>query len=98
MLEWQLPPRSRGQQLKTSVRGDAVQPRAQRAPLLETGKTSPSAQQSFLQRIVGVRNRAEHAVAVGVELTPVRRYPPFELAFVDLGGHAAQASKPESVG
>jgi hypothetical protein len=62
-------PRDLGQ---TRVRGDRVQPRSQRAATLETSQPAPRPQQRLLQRIVGVEDRTEHPVAVGVKLAAER--------------------------
>src|SRR5690606_12859856 len=56
-----------------SVRRDRVQPRAQRAPSLETSQPLPRSEQRLLQRIVRIRHRAEQAVAVRVERAAVLR-------------------------
>jgi hypothetical protein len=57
------PPRD---QVQGRVRRDRVEPRSQRAAALEPGEGAPGAQQSVLQGVLGVVDRAEHAVAVGV--------------------------------
>ena len=57
---------------QADVRGDRVQPRPGRAPLAQPGRAAPGAHQRLLERVVGVVHRAEHAVAVRVELGPVR--------------------------
>ena len=64
-------------QLETAVRRDPVEPRAQRAAALEAGQRAPCAQQRVLEGVVGVVDRAEHAVAVRVQLGPAaaRRAP-----------------------
>src|SRR5216683_4505969 len=60
--------RDRGE---TDVRGDCVQPRAElRARRVAFGAL-PRAQHRFLNRVVGVVERAEHPVAVEVERPPV---------------------------
>ena len=48
-----------------------VEPRAQRAAALEARQPAPGPQQGVLQGVLGVVDRAEHAVAVGVELAAV---------------------------
>ena len=53
--------------------GDGVEPRAQRAAALEARDPAPRPQQGVLQRVVGVVRRAEHAVAVRVQL-PAQRF------------------------
>jgi hypothetical protein len=54
------------------VRGDLVQPRAQRGTLLEAGQVLPGCQQRLLQHILGVLQRSEHPVTMHPQLTPVR--------------------------
>jgi hypothetical protein len=51
---------------------DAVQPRLQRSAGLVAGQPAPRAQQRLLQGVVGVVHRAEHPVAMCVELGSVR--------------------------
>src|SRR5881397_3857932 len=56
---------------EADVRGDGVQPGGElRARLVAVG-TLPRAQHRFLERVVGVVERAEHPVAVQVERPPV---------------------------
>jgi hypothetical protein len=62
------PPRD---QLEASVGGDAVEPRPQRAAALELRQPAPGAQERVLEGVVGVVDRAEHPVAVRVELLAV---------------------------
>src|SRR4030095_456713 len=50
---------------------DAIQPGADRRPLLEAGEAEPGRQQSLLHRVLGVLQRTEHAVAVQLQLAPV---------------------------
>ena len=57
--------------VQAGVRGDRVEPRAQRAAALEAREAAPRAQRGLLQRVLGVVHRAEHPVAVGVELAAV---------------------------
>jgi hypothetical protein len=54
------------------VRGDRVEPRAQRAALLEPWQPSPRAEERVLERVLGVGGRAEHPVRVRVELAAKR--------------------------
>jgi hypothetical protein len=53
------------------VGGDRVQPGPGSAGVAQAGSAAPRAQQRLLQRIVGVVHRAEHPVAMGVELGSV---------------------------
>ena len=57
---------------EADVGGDGVEPRPGRALLAQPGRATPGAHQGLLDRVVGVVHRAEHAVAVGVELGPVQ--------------------------
>jgi hypothetical protein len=58
--------------LQARVGGDLVQPGAKRASPLEPRQPPPGAEQRLLQRVLGVRHRAEHAVAVGLEREAIR--------------------------
>ena len=57
--------------VERGVGGDPVEPGAQRAAALELGEPPPGADQRLLERILGVLHRAQHPVAVGVELGAV---------------------------
>ncbi len=57
--------------VQAGVGGDRVEPRAQRAAALEPREPAPRAQQRLLQRVLGVVHRAQHPVAVGVQLAAV---------------------------
>ena len=59
------------QRVEAHVRGDPVQPRADRGPALERRPGLPCAQERLLEGVVGVINGAEHPVAVDVEPPPV---------------------------
>jgi hypothetical protein len=61
-------------QLQACVGRDLVEPRADRASLLEASESPPRAQQRLLQRVVGVVEGAEHAVAVRVQGAAMRQY------------------------
>ena len=63
---------------QAGVGRDRVEPRAQRAAALEPRQPAPRAEQRLLQRVLGVLDRAEHPVAVGVQLGAVRRDEPLE--------------------
>ena len=54
------------------VRCDSEQPRRERAVRLVARKPAPGAQERLLKRVVGVVQRAEHAVGVDVQGAPVR--------------------------
>ncbi len=58
-------------ELQARVGGDRVEPGAQRAAALESGQPPPGAQKGLLERILGVRHRTEHPVAVRLELAPI---------------------------
>ena len=73
--------RSAGDQSEAGVRGDPVEPGPQRAAALEASQPAPRAEQCLLNGILGVLNRAEHAVAVArraprrCETTAARKRP-----------------------
>ena len=69
-------------QPQAAVRRDPVQPAAQRAAALEAGEPAPAAQQRLLERVLGVVQRAEHPVAVRVQLGAVGRDQVLERALV----------------
>ena len=54
--------------VQAGVGRDPVEPGAQRASPLEPRQAAPRAQQRVLERVLGVVDRAEHPVAVRVEL------------------------------
>jgi hypothetical protein len=60
------------ERVEAAVRRDPVQPRAQRGALLEAAEPAPGGEQRLLDEILGVLHRAEHPVAVQLELAPVR--------------------------
>ena len=59
------------QRVDAHVRGDAVQPRTQRGTALEALEATPGTEQGLLHRVLCLERRAEHAVAVAGQLTPV---------------------------
>jgi hypothetical protein len=61
-----------GDQVEARVRGDPVEPRADRAAALEPRQRPPRPQQRLLERVLGVVDGAEHAVAVRVQLRLAR--------------------------
>jgi hypothetical protein len=62
--------------------------RAQRAATLEAGQAAPGTEQRLLERVLGILHRAEHPVAVGVQLIPVAGHQPLEGRCVtSAGGH-----------
>jgi hypothetical protein len=54
------------------VGGDSVEPRPYRLVALEPAESAPGAQHGVLERVVGVVQRAEHPVAVRVQLAAMR--------------------------
>src|SRR5581483_4358644 len=56
------------EEVETDVRGDAVQPRAERRAPLEALVAAPGADERLLHRILGLEGRAEHPVAVAGQL------------------------------
>ena len=61
---------------------DPVQPRAQRRARLEAVDASPGAEHRLLQRVVGVVQRAEDAIAMPVQRLAMRRGQPHERLLV----------------
>ena len=57
--------------IEAGVGRDRVEPRAQRAAALELRETAPGAKQRVLERVLGVVDRSQHPVAVGVQLATV---------------------------
>ena len=60
------------QRVEAPVGGDPVEPRAHRRAALEPVEALPGGQQRVLQRVLGVLERAEHPVAVHLQLPAVR--------------------------
>src|SRR5258708_2235160 len=58
------------QGIQTSVGRDAVQPVAERCPFLELVAGTPGAQKGLLGQVFCFEERAEHAVAVELQLAP----------------------------
>ena len=54
--------------VEANVRRDPVQPRPQRCAALEALERAPGTQERVLHRILGLERRAEHPVAIGVQL------------------------------
>jgi hypothetical protein len=57
--------------VEAAVRGDPVEPRAQRGAPLEVLESAPSRQECLLKQVLGVLDRPEDSVAVQLELVPV---------------------------
>jgi hypothetical protein len=70
---WHHPPRPGAKDVETRVRRDPVEPRPKRQATVgaEALATPPSAQKGLLNEVLGVLERAEHAVAVHLQLTAV---------------------------
>jgi hypothetical protein len=60
------------QHVEADVRRDAVQPGAQRRPALEPVEAPPRSEHRLLHGVLGLERRAEHAVGVRRELSPVQ--------------------------
>ena len=63
---------------QAGVGRDPVQPRAERASPFEPGKAAPGPKQGLLQRVFGVGVRAEHPVAMRLQLALERTDEPAE--------------------
>jgi len=66
------PPAAVAKRVQGAVRGDPVEPGAQRGATLEPSNAAPRCQQSLLDEIFGVLDRADDPVAVDLELATVR--------------------------
>lgn len=62
---------SRPEHVEGAVGGDRVEPRANRGSLLEAGEPTPGREQRLLERVLGVLDRAEDPIAVGMQARPV---------------------------
>ena len=82
VVDRQHPLRPALDQPQAAVRRDPVQPAPQRAAPLEAAEPAPAAQQRVLERVLGVVQRAEHPVAVRVQLGAVGRDQVLERALV----------------
>jgi hypothetical protein len=60
-----------GEHIETHVRGDAVQPGAQRGAALEPLEAPPCTEEGLLHGILGLERRAQHPVGVAGQLGPV---------------------------
>jgi hypothetical protein len=76
------PARAPLQHRQTDVGGDPVEPGAERRARLEAVEPPPGAQQRLLQRVVHIFERAEHPVAMDVELASERQRQSPERALV----------------
>ena len=58
--------------VEAGIGRDPVEPRVSRASTSERGQAAPGAQEGLLERVLGVLQGAQHAVAVGVKRCAVR--------------------------
>jgi hypothetical protein len=77
-------------QVEAGVRGDRVEPGAKRASALEASQPAPGTQHRLLERVLGVVDRAEHPVAVGVQLAVVGLDQPAVGVLVAFAGRLEQ--------
>ena len=91
VIDWQHALGSPPDRVQANVRGDRVQPGAQRASALEAGDAPPCAQQHLLHGVLRVVHRAQHAVAVGVQLGAVGLEQPAEGILPALPGALEQS-------
>src|ERR1700677_116306 len=85
--------------VEAGVGGDPVQPGAHRGPGLELAVATPGSQVRLLHQVLGVMNRAEHAVAVGQQFPPERLGVCRELLSICrelIWGHTARPRKAAS--
>src|SRR5262249_29651769 len=66
------------QSVEAAVGCDPIQPRAYRRPGFEPGDVLPGGEERLLDGVLSVLGRAEHAVAVQLQLTPVSLDQPGE--------------------
>ena len=71
-VDRQHPLRPPADDVEADVGRDPIQPRAERAPAVEAGQAPPRPEHGVLENVFGVVERAEHPVAVGMELRSVR--------------------------
>ena len=90
VVDRQHPLRALRDRVEADVGRDPVEPGAERAPGLESGQAAPCSKQRLLERVVGVVRRAEHPVAVGVELAAVRLDELAERMLVPAAGRLEQ--------
>jgi hypothetical protein len=75
------------ERVEAGVGRDPVEPGPKRRAPLEAFAVAPRAQVSLLEQVLGVLERAEHAVAVHLELAPVALEERSELGLVAGQGH-----------
>jgi len=72
IVDRQHPLRPPADSVETDVGRDPIQPRPESAPAVEPGQPSLRPEHGVLEHVFGVVERAEHPVAVGMELRSVR--------------------------
>src|SRR4051794_28177194 len=70
------------QHCQTDVRGDPIEPGTEWGAWLEAIELAPGAQQCLLERIIRVCERAEHPIAMDMQLPLMRQRQRTERAFV----------------
>jgi hypothetical protein len=60
-----------GDGIKACIRGNSIKPAAEGGPSFEAVESTPSTQKSLLDEVLSVVKRAEHMVAMELQLTPV---------------------------
>src|SRR5260370_40653140 len=68
---WQGPSRDAGERIEAQIGGDAVQPGPVRSRTREGRAFLPCAQQGLLHEVFGVVKRAQHAIAMHEQFTPI---------------------------
>ena len=66
VVDWEHSPGPSLDRLEAGIWRDRAKPGFERAAAFESGQRSPRVEQCFLERILGVLNRAEYPIAVGV--------------------------------
>jgi hypothetical protein len=84
------------QHVQAAGGGDAVQPCANGRTALERAQALPCCQQRLLERVLRVGKRAKNAVAMDLQLAPVRIDEPAEGVFVPTEGSLDQVRRHRS--
>jgi hypothetical protein len=79
------------QRIQAKVRGDPVKPGPEQRTALEFGAPPPRPQECLLHVILGILHRAEHPIAVHLQLAPVHLGQPRESVFIP-SAHRCQGS------
>jgi hypothetical protein len=61
------PLRPAGDRIQANVRGNPVEPRVQRAAAFELRQSAPGVHKRLLESVLGIVQRAQHAIAVGLQ-------------------------------